>query len=681
MPKNITVKFADGSEHIYEGVPDDVSAEAAEARVRQDFPNKPAVHLARTDVREGFLDNAIHKAKLFGSDVVKGVAALPAFILDANAFDPLTGEMPKEFGGASKALQGSMTKPETEAEKWQSLVTQGAAGAVATPGGVVAPIKSALVGGTSAATSEGSARLFGEGLLQRLLGGLGGGWVAGSAVDRLSRAAPNTQTLAREATEGIDPKLLEKAKAFMEQAKKEGVDVDLAQALEAVGAPAGNMTTLRNVLYNSKEGNRVQQTLRDQPTQLSLRADLQVARMPGTVWGEAQAANNLQETASGAIDLARKTRTASVRPFYDQAGKLDAQFRLDFKNDLSEALQQPGLTKDAARAIQEALAHLKKLPATGGPISRAADYDEIIRSLKGAYKGNLTNIPDPKTSGQLQSIGIKLGERLRTASPMTGLAADEYARISQQVVNPLKQGPVGQLAGRGYKPDVQASIAKMNQLFKQGVDPQAQVSPIKTVARELAKVDRDAFADAAKTYYSARVAEAFEPVLAGASPTNAGAAQRLWDTMFSNSKQYQGMKDTVTSVAETYGLDPRQAAKGLENFAQIVKALKSRPAGGPGGLSREEVFRLSGKNYGADALRIFGFLPFEKAARRLEDRTVANAFRDFDNILTTPEGAAMLIKLSQVPVISDKAITILATVGGTAPATSNGLNSPGITAE
>lgn len=627
--------------------------------------------------QESTWDTVKHKAKLFASDVVKGVAGLPALILDAAAIDPETGLPPKESFSATKALQGSMTTPKTEADKWQSVITQGAAGGALSGN----PAQGAFVGGVSGATSEGSARLFGEGLLPRLLGGLAGGLGAGAAVNRVGRISANAEALAKEALEGIDPTLLAKAKTFMEASGRQGVSMDIAQALEAVGAPASNITTIRNVLANNKAGDRVQMILRGQPTELQLRATTAIGGMPGTVWGEQQAANNLQETATKAIEVARKDRTAAVRPLYDQAGRLGNQFRAEVLNDLSIALTVPGLTEQAAITIKDAIAKIRKLPANGTRADWAADYDEIIRSLRGPFKGNPLTPNDPRTAGQLGEVAATLSDRLKSASPETAAAAARYAQLSQDVVDPLKQGPVGQLATpRGYKPDVQAAVSKMNGLFAAGVDPQAKVSSIKQAASELAKVDKTAFADAAKTYYSGKIAQVFEPTIGGAMATNGQAAERLWQALFANEKQYQGMKDTVTSVAKTYGLSEQAAARGLENFAQITKALRSRPATA-GGLARDEVFRMGGKNYGADALRIFGFLPFERAARRLEGRTMQNAFRDFDNLLTTPEGVDKLIQLSKVPAISDKALTILSTLGGTAPGVGAAVNTQGVTTE
>jgi hypothetical protein len=142
----------------------------------------------------------------------------------------------------------------------------------------------------------------------------------------------------------------------------------------------------------------------------------------------------------------------------------------------------------------------------------------------------------------------------------------------------------------------------------------------------------------------------------------ADAAEKVFSALFANRNQWNGLRQGASAAAESFNLPPAEVVKGLENFAQITKALRSRPAT-VGGLQREEVFQLSGKSYGADALRVFGFLPFEQVARRIEDATMAKTLQQFDKILTTPEGAAKLAELGKVPPMSGKALAIFSTIG------------------
>lgn len=707
----------------------------------------------------GFLDKAKYYGGQTASAIGRGLLSIPASAAAAGealnldrGMIPGAGQRSPE--AAMESLGRTGMQPQTKGESYAMKALEGATGAVAGPGGLAAPIKSAVTGVGSAMGSEAAANTLGDNVITRVLGGLLGGAGTATLANRVGRVAPQTQELAREAVEGVDPAILEKAKAFMQQLSVKGVSVDIAQALEAVGVPPGNMATIRNVLANNRNGNQVQQNLREQPKQLQVVATSEVGGMPGNVYPEGQAANNLQETATQAIQATKDARTklwqqtvktateqnrqaaaanlsvakasqsaadqtaagakASLQGQLDEmlAGNISPEEFLASAKPLAEAnaraRKAAGEVASAKQALREvkvvppqtvldAAAHLQDLikaspntgkaqaltrlqkalfdPETNAPITNPTKLNDILVS-----EANKLKSVDLASSGVDAGTAKWIGGQIQNLRQRFGQAFDpirqantSYKEATENSVNPLRQGPVGQLAGKGgYKADVQSPLAKMNNLFSAGVDPQARTSPIRTAAAQLAKVDKEAFADAAKTYYSGKVSEAFDPTVGGAPATNADAASRLWKNLFSNEKQYQGMKDTVTSVAKTYGLSEAQAAKGLDSFAQIVKALKSRPSS-VGGLQPDEVFELSGKSYGADALRVFGFLPFERVARAVEGRANANVFKDFDQILTTPEGVQTLIKLSKQPVMSNGAISALSTyqgavAGGTKPA-------------
>lgn len=613
-------------------------------------------------------ETAKHKAKMFGSDVVKGAAALPTLIIDAASIDPTTGKPPEQFGGASAALQDFGEKPVTNADKWQSSITQGVAGAMAGPGGVTAPVRTAIGGAGGGLGAEVAGRLSNDNPFARLAGALVGGAGASGAATFASRAAPQAATLAREALEGLSPEMLTKAKSFQDLAGTNGVTVDLAQALEAVGAPAGNLTTIRNVLANNRSGNRVQETLRNQPTELEMLGDTTVAGLPGSVRQADVAANNVQAAATGRINQAKGERSAAVKPLYEAAGELKPDVRRELADILSEAQVAPGLPQQAASTLAEAQGRLKVSPGTGIPPSHALDFDALIGDMLGPYKGTPLTPPDPRSAGIIKNTAGRMNTALTKASPELKAAEERFSQISRDVVDPLKQGPVGQLATpRGYKPDTAATQSKLLTMLNKGEDPAAGGSNIRLLAKELQKVDPEAFPDALKTYVSGKLGEAFPATIGGSQVTSADAASKVYSALFANRNQWNGLRQAAAASAESMGQKPEDVVRGLENFAQITKALKSRPPS-VGGLQRNEVFELSGQNYGADALRVFGFLPFEKAARKIEDAVMARTFTQFDKLLTTPEGAAKLAELGKVPPISGKALALFSAIGAGASA-------------
>lgn len=689
-----------------------------------------------------------HKAKLFGSDVVKGVAGLPALAIDAASIDPTTGLPPKKFGGASKALQGFGEQPVTSADKWQSAGTQGVAGALAGPGGVAAPVRTAIGGLAGGMGGEVAGRMTDDNPIARLAGALVGGIGGTGAATFASRAAPQASTLARESLEGLSPDMLDKAKSFQELAGTKGVTMDLAQALEAVGAPANNLTTVRNVLATSRHGNRVQEGLRNQPTELEMLGDTTVAALPGNVRQADVAANNVQAAATKVIGDAKKARSTAWENTVTDVGTrnkaaadealakalagkgtadvgvqgavADMRARLagalsgthepqDFAEAVIPLSKANAAAREAATAVQGAKQGVREAKAVPPQtvLEAASDLQKLVQASPNTGKATalarlqkslfdpITEAPitDPKKlndiltseanklkSVDLNSSGIDAGtakwigmqiqnlrEKLGASFEPIREANKRYQQITKDVIDPLKQGPVGQFATpRGYKPDAAATQTKLTALLNKGEDPAAGGSNIRALAKELQKVDPEAFPDALKTYVSGKLGESL-PATIGASKVTAGdAAGKVYTSLFANRNQWNGLRQAAAASAESLGQKPEDVVRGLENFAQITKALKNRVE--PGGVRSEEVFKIAGQNYGADAMRIFGFLPFEKAARRMEDAVMAKTLTQFDRILTTPEGAAKLAELGKVPPMSGKALAIWAAMGAGASA-------------
>lgn len=676
MPRTITITLDNGQKVVYQNAPDDVTPEQVTARAQQENPGRTVAELDGGKSTNLLQDVVRHVNE---GDFTRGVMNVGSSLggmmtrLAASRFVP-----PDQAAGFGQQAEAALTKqvqkvvptPEggTARDKYIRAGLEGAGGGYASPGAKVAGGVNLFSGTGAGLGSEFAANLLGDNPLSRLAGAVLGGGTAGVGASKVSRGvAATTQELAQAGLEGIPDALLQKAKVFQAQAGQQGVQLDFAQALEAVGVPPGNLTTLRNVLAGSQAGHNVKQQLQNQPSQFSVRSDLFMGQQPGTVYGEAQAANNIVEAAGQRIAQARTERTNATQPFYKAAGRLPAQFRTDFLSTITEMLYKPGTTQEAGAALADAMAKVKKLPNTGLPAWEATDYDTVIQELQGAFKGLQRQPKSPRSEAQIAAVADNLRNLLRGASPELKEGAETFARLSREVVDPLKQGPVGQLLGTGYLPDKQASVAKVRQLFEAGVDPRAKVSPVKQAGRELAKVEGGAetFADAFKTYISKKISDAFEPVVAGATPTNHNAAQTVWDALFAKAPQYQSMKDAVEVVAQGMGKSQKEtlaALRGLENYAQLTKALKSRPSA-PGSLGRSEIFKMGGQNYGADALRIGSFMPFERYARKLEDATMKKTFTELDSLLTTPAGIDQLIALSKQPVMSRAAVTMFATMG------------------
>lgn len=705
MNRTVTVTLDDGSKVVYENVPADVTPDQVTARAQSESGK------AVRELDGGKPENQIErKAKVGGSAVARGAAGLPALFGDlasrASQYLPTTPfgvpPNPQEVTAKpmemplSAAVQSFGPKPETTAEKYFASILEGVGGSLTGGAGGVA--RSSFIGGMSGLGSEAGAQISGDesAFLPRLLGGLAGGGLGAIFSGRLG-LSPRVQELARESLDGVDPAKVAAARSFMESSGRQGVNIDAAQALEGVGANPSGIRVLRDTLANVKEGDATQSLLRTQPSQLQQRGATWLGQVPGNVYSPEQAANNLSETATAAINAAKKARSAEVKGLYAQAGQLPSGTTQQMSELLDDFVSQPGVTDTTKRAVkrlqaklvdtptgptvaqlQQQLASATKAsekaairakiqqalntPATYKPM-HAKDADTMISQFVGQYKGTPISPADPIVRGEVKILGQRLNKVLQDASPAIKSAEARFGQISRDVIDPLKQGQIGGLATKaGYRGDVQAPMAKMNALFSAGRDPATSHSPLLETARKLNKQDPQAFRDAAKTYYSGKISNAFEADIGGALPTNKDAADRIYKELFQYQPQYTAMKDSVTAAAESAGVKPAEALRGLDNFAKIVKATRSQPDQ-IGGMTKQQIVEMAEKHHGANFIRIFGFLPFERMARNLESATMSKTLREMDKLITTPEGLKILAELSKQPVMSRQALALAATAG------------------
>lgn len=847
MPRDVTVTFQDGSTHVYKNAPDDLTPEQVTARASQEF-GKPVTSLDGGKKASGLIDTVVDKVKSWGSDLARGALALPTMLADDARSSPEAQQLRQAAGSlfpgakpqldaaaaavppnaAQATLQKALPRDPT-ANPYRTAALEAIGTQLTMPvWGLGLKGMSGAVGGGIG--SEAAAQTLGEGPLQRFLGGLAGGagsnwvvtlqrflsglaggpgsnWAVNAATNRIR---PQTAAAAKEAVEGISDAQLKAAQAFQAAAKtKFNVDLDLAQALEATGVPANNLTTIRNALANSRHGTKTQQLLRGQPETVELATTLTKDMLPGKVIGLPQAANNVQEAATSVVNAAKAARTElwettlqksldalekSRLPALQQATaqssalqKARAALEAELPNLQKEVSRQAEIDAGAVAAANAKLADIQKkiaaletftLPRgnstgnTGRFLSEARrgesiDFDAIKRevdasALKRAlvpavtpapslpllqaqrklaagetalseakaaeeagaaavraaenFVGEVRRVPSAVVNRQIAYIERLAQERPNTplegmlrnlAKDLEGLsdarqinevlkanaakaktatlntpgmdagasnflysqinvlrdnfgaafspykaANNAYKVFTDEVLNPLKQGPVGQAAtARGYLTDKAASIPNALRVFEQGVDPSAPVSPVKLLGTELNKQDPTVFQDAFKSWLSDKLLNGAASKLSPGQAQPRDYAATVYNDLFKDPRKWQGMQDAVGIIAQQNGIPASDAVKGLRNLAMMVRGAANQPKS-VGGLSPTDLTQLGSTSTAANVLRIFGFLPFERAARAIEDATLGKTLRTFDDLLTSPDGAATLAKLGKTSVMS-----------------------------
>lgn len=701
MPRDITVTFADGTTHVYKNAPDEVTPEQVTARASQEFgKGVKSLDGGRTP---SMLESAVDKAKSWGSDLLRGALNLPTALADAQrnspeeqqaqmavaAASPKTGQQLTDARLPTDAAQATLRQAlprDPNANPYRTAILEGIGGQVTLPvGGLGASGLAGAAGGGFG--SELAAQTMGDNFLTRFLGGMVGGGVANFAAKKAVTPRVQESSVAKEALEGVTEQQLKAASEMQAQAAKMGVKLDLSQALTATGASPTNLKTIRDLIANTKEGNKTQTLLRNQPSQVNEATRFSVDSIPGRDYGIDQAANNVQEAATKRIGQATKARTDAVRADYAAAGQLPEAAQRTVIAELEAVLKTPGLSEEARGVAGELLAKFKNAPqsvdsaaaarqaiaAAQKPSQKAAaqaslananaaqtatrplhslDADVALSDTVGSYKGTPTYLANPKATGQIKGIAGKVNDILKEGSPEIAAAERKFAAISEADVNPLKQGPVGQFATpRGYTPDRAASSSKLNSFFDAGVSPTSSNSPIRVLGKELGKVDPEAFQDGFKSWVVSKLDKHSAADLTAGQAQPDALAKGVYEELFRSPKRLQGVKDAVATIAEQNGQNPVEAVRGLENLAKLVKGAADRPYSVQG-VSPEQLREMAGHSLSANSLRVFGFLPFERVARWREGAQAATTFKTFDELLTSPEGAATLARLGKTSPMS-----------------------------
>lgn len=644
-------------------------------------------------------------ARVIGKSIYGGLTSLPRFAKQAG--DWLEEKMPtpgwtkvpipayKELSAADQAIREAV-EPKTKAGKVIGNIGEATVGAVASPGGMAAPIRSALIGASSGAGSEASAAVFGDNALTRILGGLAGGLTGGLA----TAAKTNRGTLAREAVADARPEDLAVAVERMKTARDAGIPINLSQAMPR----ASNIDAYVDALANSKHGRNVTEQLRKQPQQIAFGVEEQMANLPGQIRMPQVLANNAQEAAEASIRQGMDQATKAWQKFAPQGAAIPEGVVANFDEQLKAMAAkypntaQADLINDVRSALktgQQTTGGSPLLDAAGNlinPPTKGPAYLTDALQVKGAIDDVLQNFGARK----LNTPGLQ-GKELRRAQEVRGMFRDmidlevpqlaqankAYEAIMSGVVDPLKKSVVGRVAGRvGANAAQEAPQARLFSVFEKGTVPGATSSEILTMEKAFRNAGQpEVFQDAAKSWLAGKVSTALKST-DNRMPENIGERLRV---AFGDPRQLdqtsKGFEDVLAGLARSQGAPESAYVKGFKHFMEIVSDAARRP-GSVRGVTPGEVKEMASEGVFKRLGQVSVMTPIRQPALKWASFLEADALSTMDKLLTTPEGVATLVKLGKQPPYSHAAVTTMATFLGTNAATQGGeTNPPGITAE
>lgn len=644
-------------------------------------------------------------AKVVGKSLYGGLTSLPRLVMEGG--DWLESAMPtpswlkipipgyESLAGADRAVR-KVVEPETGTGKVLGNIGEAAVGAIASPGGLAAPIKSAIIGGSAGVGSEASAKLFGDNALTRILGGLAGGLAGGLG----TAAKTNRETLAREALQDVRPQDLAVAVERMKAAQAAGIPINLSQAM-----PRGsNIDAYADALASSRYGRKTADMLRNQPQQVAFGVEEQMTGLPGQIRAPQVLANSAQEAAD-----------KSIRIGMDQAGKAwqkfapkDAVIPEGVVANLDEMLgamakRYPNTAQaDLLNDVRAALKTADSAPTGGSPLLNAEGqlinpptagpkYLTDALQVKGAIDDVLQNfgarkLNTPGLSGKelrrAQEVRELFRDILELEVPQLTKANQAYEAVMSGVVDPAKKSVVGRVAGRtGSNAALEAPQARLFSVFEKGTVPGASSSEILTLEKAMRTAGQpEVFQDTAKSWLAGKVSKALESV-DNRMPENIASRLR---TAFGDPRQLdatsKGFEDVLAGLARSQGLKDETAyIKGFRNFMEIVSDASRRP-GTVRGVTPGEVREMASEGVFKRLGQVSVMTPIRQPALKWASFLESDALGTMDKLLTSPEGVATLVKLGKQPKQSQAALTAMATFLGTSAATTGG-NTPDITGQ
>lgn len=528
--------------------------------------------------------------------------------------------------------------PETEEGKTASRIGSSVVAGMIAPGSVA---QNALAGAGAGLGAEVGAELGGT--PGAIVGGIAGSVLpagVAKAGQWVGTPLKTQEKIAGMALDNVKPDDLLVAKQNMEQARRLGVNLTLEQALPG----QTNVRELQNMLAQTRSGEPLAAQLRNQPREVAAATQDAVASLPGTIKGQQQVANESQAAADLALKTLRQERTAAVAPAYEQAGSLRPDETTGLLKGLREAVRGKGQL-DRSKTLTKLYNKLNPMrtvvDSSGNevkkriPVTDVQTIDDTLRELE----KKMSNKPkDPRAAALIQSEIGKIRDNLKALSPGYAAGSEQYAQITRDVINPAKQGPLGQVAQRtGYDPSNPASRTNLYGIFDRG-------EGVLTLQKDMSKAGpqgNQAFIDAGTSWFADKVQGAAK--LEGGELTKDLAAN-IEKSLYGSPSQVRRTNDLLAGIARAQGVEESTLVNGLKNWTKTITMAAKQPTS-TRGQSAAEIAESSKSLFGR-ASSISVITPFRGTARKADELINRKAYSNIAKLMQTPEGIDTLRKLA-----------------------------------
>lgn len=575
-----------------------------------------------------------------GTGVVKGFSGILSMPRNMNMTIPGFGlSNPANAGGTAYPSQGDFEKfffndvglPEYKPETAAGRVTQHIgelAGSSPIPGAGPAVVGGGLLGGTMGELTRG--RPY-EKWAQ-----LAGDVIGSGAVGALKSLRSTPSEMISRRTRDVTPKQWADAAQRQGTARAQGVPL---LGPEAVDSP-GLHRLAGDTIASAGGGPGMDKFLQQRPGQVAAGVEGNLNKIGPATMPEGVAAR-IESAATQVIRQAESARSDAAGPFYRASSSTKIpQPSIDFLlNEIDAAKQNVGE------------ATVRQLDALGNSIRNSPTIGTLHSNLKSFRAGNTINIPEygaqaiaKEAAALAKPVERAAVREMEAESPMFAAGQNKFRAMSPQV-NALQSGDVGRLANPN--PGEIANVGgKLLQQAKIITDPNtARPDTIRSVARELGKVDETAFRDLARIHLENAFNQASKDVQSGA---NRMSAPNFRNSIVGTQQQRNNLKAILEEIAKSNGGSGNGAVAGFGNMLETFERMGKVPNIGSPTASRSEAFSEAGNGGLTNNILNMTRLtdPLYVLRNWWQDTVQRENFAELARVFTDPQSVELMQKMA-----------------------------------
>jgi hypothetical protein len=595
-----------------------------------------------------------------------------------------------------ESVTGELYEPQTRAGKYAGTIAEFAAGAPFTASNAAKLGSRVLQRGAQlvvpAVTSETAGQLT-EGTAAEPYARVAGAFAGAGGVG-IAQARSGGKQLAAEALRGADPQDVQRATTLMREAKNlpgGGVTLTFDEALNQVtSGKFGKLSQLRRVAeYSGSRGaEKIGAVRAGRALEVDRAGNAAVDAIAPRPYPADRAAQATQTAADNALRDLTKRRTQAVNPLYERAKndivpEQDMARVFDDLIDIVGNAPVPETTKGANRLGQLMIAK-QATPATptrtvpvidpqtgmsygnrvipGSPATPAIPernvgrLDKVYQAVRDTYTGDLpitaTSL-DKAVQRETQKALNSLDSALRQASPDLARGRDLYGRITDRIVTPAQQGPLGRIAASD--PGGANASATMGRTLAGAGESNRYHTVIGQATRRLVRQDPRAAETAARDYIADVFMRNTRDLQGGPNPYGGANFRAI---LVGNAADEANLRALVSNL-------PKGAQRwtGFNKFLEVMEATGKAPVKGS-----DTAFNTVGQKALGEAGGLVS-RAFEQTSqaglgvkRAISDRWLAYRMgqntTELANLLTDPVAASTLAELARSPANSARAQTL-----------------------